>query len=116
MRQFRVINQTRGTTVGDQITVADTSVSRMVGLLGKPGLDAGRGLWITPSSGVHTLGMRFPIDVIGLDKNLKVVKLWPRLVPWRLTSVSLRLRSVIELPPGRIDECEVQVGDALSFS
>ena len=66
----------------------------MVGLLGKRGLNAGEGLWIKPSSGVHTLGMMFGIDVIGLDKELRVVKLWPRLVPFRVTSVSLKIRSV----------------------
>ncbi len=88
----------------------------MVGLLGKRGLDAGEGLWIKPSSGVHTFGMKFSIDVIGLDRDLKVIKLWSRLVPFRVTSVSLKLRSVIELPPGRIDECQVSVGDQLRIA
>jgi uncharacterized membrane protein (UPF0127 family) len=85
----------------------------MVGLLGKRGLNVGEGLWIRPSSGVHTVGMRFPIDVIGLDKDLKVVKIWSRLVPFRVTSVSVRIRSVIELEAGRIDECLVEIGDTL---
>ncbi len=113
MREVEVIDQTRGTLVGDRIVVAETSLARMAGLLGRCGLDAGRGLWITPSSGVHTFGMKFAIDVIGLDKEFKVVRLWERLVPQRITSVSLRLRSVVELPPGRIAECGVQMGDAL---
>ena len=115
MREVRVVNQTRGTVVGERITVADTSITRMVGLLGKTGLDAGRGLWIKPSSGVHTIGMKFPIDVIGLDKNKVVVKLWQRLVPYRITSVSTKLRSVVELPPGRIAECGVELGDELGI-
>jgi uncharacterized membrane protein (UPF0127 family) len=76
-------------------------------------VDAGGGLWIKPSSGVHTFFMRFAIDVIGLDKNLRVIKLWPDLVPWRVTSVSLQLRSVIELSAGHIAECGVQLGDVL---
>jgi uncharacterized protein len=115
MRVVTVINQTRETVIGSQITVANTSLSRMIGLLGKRGLNAGEGLWIKPSSGVHTFGMKFPIDVIGLDKDLRVVKLWPRLVPFRMTSVSLKVRSVIELGAGRIAECEVQVGDLLEL-
>jgi uncharacterized protein len=113
MRVVTVTNQTRETVIGDQITVADTSLSRMIGLLGKRGLNAGEGLWIRPSSGVHTIGMKFAIDVIGLDKNLRVVKLWPRLVPFRVTSVSLKVQSVIELGAGRIAECQVQLGDLL---
>ncbi len=69
-----------------------------------------------PSSGVHTLGMMFSIDVIGLDKELRVVKLWPRLVPFRVTSVSLKVRSVVELEAGRIEACQVQLGDLLQIS
>jgi uncharacterized protein len=87
----------------------------MIGLLRKRGLNAGEGLWIKPSSGVHTVGMKFTIDVIGLDKNLRVVKLWPQLVPFRVTSVSLKLRSVIELGAGQIAECGVQLGDLLEI-
>jgi uncharacterized protein len=116
MRVVQVVNQTRGTLIGDEIKVADSSLSRMVGLLGKGGLNAGEGLWIMPSSGVHTVGMKFSIDVIGLDRDLKVIKLWSRLAPFRVTSVSLRLQSVIELPPGRIDECQVSVGDQLQIA
>jgi uncharacterized protein len=113
MYVITVTNETRGTIIGDQITIADTSLSRMVGLLGQRGVDAGGGLWIKPSSGVHTFFMRFPIDVIGLDKNMRVIKLWRTLVPYRITSVSLQLRSVIELSSGRIAECGVQLGDVL---
>jgi uncharacterized membrane protein (UPF0127 family) len=113
MRVVTVSDLIRGTVIGDRIKVANTSFSRMVGLLGKPGLNIGEGLWISPCSGVHTVGMRFTIDVIGLDKDLKVVKIWSRLDPFRVTSVSLKIRSVIELGAGRIDECMVEIGDTL---
>src|SRR5271155_98396 len=109
MRVVRVVNQTRGTLIGDKIKVADSSLSRMVGLLGKRGLDAGEGLWIKPSSGVHTVGMRFTIDVIGLDKERRVIKLWPNLVPFRVTAVSMKLHSVIELPAGTIQASQVEL-------
>jgi uncharacterized membrane protein (UPF0127 family) len=85
----------------------------MFGLLGKSGLDAGGGLWIKPSSGVHTFFMRFRIDVIGLDRDRKVVKLWRCLAPWRVTSVSLKIQSVVELPCGAINASQTQVGDQL---
>ena len=113
MRVVTVINKTRGTLLGDRIEVADTSMSRMFGLLGRRGLGDGEGLWIRPSSGVHTVGMKFSIDVIGLDKELKVVRVWPRLVPYRVTSVDLKVRSVIELGAGGIDQGDVMVGDLL---
>ena len=115
-RLVTVSNTNRETVIGDQVEVADTSRTRLFGLLGKRNLDTGKGLWIKPSSGVHTLGMMFSIDVIGLDKNLRVTRLWPDLVPYRVTSVSNKVRSVIELPAGRIAECNVQLGDQLQIS
>jgi uncharacterized membrane protein (UPF0127 family) len=111
-----VTNSTRSTTLGDGIELADTSIRRMVGLLGRRGLAAGGGLWISPSSGVHTFGMAFSIDVVGLDRDLKVVKLWRCLKPFRLTSVSLKLKSVIELPCGVISQAQLQVGDQLHIA
>jgi uncharacterized membrane protein (UPF0127 family) len=115
MRLVKVKNTNRDTVIGDRIEVADTSSTRLFGLLGKKHLDTGKGLWIKPSSGVHTFFMSIPIDVIGLDKNRKIVKLWPNLVPWRVTSVSTRLHSVVELPAGRIAACKTQLGDTLSI-
>ena len=108
-------NITRATTVGTRITIADTSLRRLLGLLGKRRLDAGCGLLIRPSSGVHTFGMLFSIDVVALSKNLQVLKLWPRLAPFRVTSVSLKTHSILELPAGQISDCGIKVGDQLEF-
>lgn len=116
MRLVKVTNRTRGTTIGESVELADTSWTRLWGLLGRRGLNAGGGLWIKPSSGVHTLGMKFAIDVVGLDKQMRVVKLWPELVPFRVTSVSLQISSVIELAAGRIRECSIEVGDVLEVA
>ena len=116
MRSVRVVNRTRNTTVGDKIELADTSLTRLWGLLGRSGLGAGGGLWIAPSSGVHTMGMKFPIDVVGLDRNRRVVKLWHSLVPYRVTSVSLKTSSVIELAAGEILRAGIEVGDELAVS
>jgi uncharacterized membrane protein (UPF0127 family) len=113
---LKVTNTTRATVVGENIELADTSWKRMFGLLGRRGLDAGGGLWIKPSSGVHTFGMAFGIDVVGLDKNLKVIKLWRCLRPFRVTSISFRLGSVIELPCGVIDQSQLKIGDQLQIA
>jgi uncharacterized membrane protein (UPF0127 family) len=113
---LRVMNTTRSCVVGDHVELADTSRTRLFGLLGRRGLDAGGGLWIKPSSGVHTFFMAFSIDVVGLDGNLKVIKLWRNLVPYRMTSVSLKMRSVLELPSGVILQTGMEVGDQLHIS
>jgi hypothetical protein len=113
---LKVTNTTRGTTVGDKVELADTSLKRMFGLLGRRGLDAGGGLWIKPSSGVHTVGMAFRIDVVGLDRDLKVIKLWRCIPPFRVTSVSMKVKSVVELPCGAINDSQMQIGDQLQIS
>jgi uncharacterized membrane protein (UPF0127 family) len=112
---LKVSNLTRGTIVGDKVELADTSFKRMFGLLGRRGLDAGGGLWIRPSSGVHTVGMAFKIDVVGLDRDLKVVRLWPCMPAFRLTSVSFKISSVLEFSCGVISESQTEVGDQLQI-
>jgi uncharacterized membrane protein (UPF0127 family) len=111
--QITIRNATRATLVGTRIAVADTGLARLIGLLGRRGLEQDSGLWIQPSSGVHTFGMRFPIDVVALDRKLRVCALWPKLRPWRISGVSWRIHSVIELPTGSIDRAKIQHGDQL---
>ena len=109
-------NVTRATTVGTRITIADTSLTRLIGLAGRRRLDAGCGLLIRPSSGVHTFGMLFAIDVVALSKDLRVLKIWERLAPFRVTTISLKTYSILELPAGGISACEMKVGDQLELS
>ena len=116
MKQLTVSIPEKSVTVGSKIGLADTSMTRLFGLLGKNGLEAGAGILIRPSSGVHTMGMKFAIDVIALDRNLRVVKVWPRLRPWRVTSVSLKTHSVLELAPGQIEQCGIEPGDQLAIT
>lgn len=78
-------------------------------------LDAEEGLWIRPCSGVHTFGMAFAIDVVGLDGDWRVTKLWQNLRPHRMTSLVPRVRSVIELPAGSIDNRSIHLGDVLEL-
>lgn len=115
MRVVAVRNEVTGESIGNQVHVANTSFSRMRGLLGRRHLPAGEGLWIRPSSGVHTFGMKFAIDVIGLDRRNRVVRLWNTLVPNRITSVSFKVASVIELPAGKIAESGTRVGHTLEM-
>lgn len=103
-------NSTKATVIGE-IAVADSFFTRFLGLMGRQGLPPGHGLWIQPSSGVHTMWMRFTIDVIALDKHKRVCALWPQLKPWRISPVSLKIASVVELNAGAIAQLGIQVGD-----
>ena len=113
MQMLVILNRTTRADIGDRIECADTSLTRLVGLLGRRGLEAGGGIWIRPSSGVHTFGMRFAIDVVGLDQGMRVVKLWPRIKPHRMTSINPKVRSVLELVAGQIEARAIRVGDTL---
>jgi uncharacterized membrane protein (UPF0127 family) len=113
---MNLINKTRATVVGTRIRIADTSLTRLIGLVGKRRLDAGCGLLIKPSSGIHTFGMLFAIDVVALSKNLRVLKLWHRLAPFRVTSIQLKTHCILELPAGQIRNCQIEIGDQLEFS
>ena len=108
-------NRTKANTIGTQIAVAETSLTRLVGLAGRRRLDAGCGLLIRPSSGIHTFGMLFSIDAVALDKNLRVLRVWHRLAPFRMTSIHLKTDSMLELPAGQICNCRIGVGDQLEF-
>ncbi len=113
-----VYNRTRETFVATEANIADSYFSRLVGLLGKGARWAqlGRGLWIVPSRGVHTIGMLFPIDLIFLSKEKQVVHIEEHLRPFRVSKVSLKATSVLELPAHTIYRSRTQVGDQLEIA
>ncbi len=117
-RKFYVYNKTRETFVATEATLADDYFRRLVGLLGKSKRWAklGRGLWIIPSRGVHTIGMLFPIDVIFLNKEKEVVHLEEHIRPFRISRVTLKATSVLELPVHTIYHSGTKIGDRLEIS
>jgi hypothetical protein len=113
-----VYNRTREVFVATETTVADTYVRRLVGLLGKTSRWArpGRGLLIVPSHGVHTIGMLFPIDLVYLDHDNKVVHVEEHVRPFSISKVCLRAKSVLELPPHTIYRTGTRVGDRFEIA
>jgi uncharacterized membrane protein (UPF0127 family) len=95
--------------------VANTGSTRSKGLLGRESLSDGGGLWICPCEAVHTFWMRFPIDLVYLDRKNRIRKLVSALPPWRL-SACLSAHSVLELPSGTIHVTQTQPGDTLELS
>ena len=107
-------NQTRDTLLADRADIANTAALRNKGLLKHTGLAPGEGLWIVPCSAVHTVGMKFPIDVLFLNKAKKVLKIRRNMNKWKM-AVRMGARSVLELPAGRCDTMQTIVGDQLEF-
>jgi len=118
VRSVCVYNKTRETFVATEAAVADDYFRRLIGLLGKTSSWAklGRGLWIVPSRGVHSIGMLFPIDLMFLSKDKKVVHVEEHFRPFRVSRVSLRTASVLELPAHTIYRSGTRVGDTLEIS
>ena len=111
----RVYNTTKSRCLGDQIRMADSSLRRLVGLLGKRSLAPGCGLFIVPSQAIHTVGMAFPIDVIFVDKKYNVLGVREAVRPFRVTRVFWKALGVLELPVGTISSSRTEVGDQIKL-
>ena len=112
-RKYCVYNQTRECFLSLGVAAADTTAARLRGLIGKLSLKADDGLWVVPSSGVHTMGVLFPVDLIYLDENdrvIHVVESFPtfRIAPWKSNAAS-----VLELSTHTIYSSQTQPGDQL---
>ena len=110
-------NRTRNAYLATHLSVAETHWSRLRGLMLKDvaTFPAGDGLWIVPSRGVHTLAMKFPIDVLYLDANKFVVHVEQNLKPWRVARVSMHTTSVLELPGDTLTSSGTAVGDEIEI-
>lgn len=110
-----VRNLTRQSVLATELEIADTGPKRNKGLLGRNDLGRGGGLWIVPCESVHTFFMRFPIDLVYLDRRNCVRKVRSAVGPWRI-SACLTAHSILELPAGVILSSHTQKGDILEFS
>jgi uncharacterized membrane protein (UPF0127 family) len=97
------------------VSRADSFFRRLVGLLGRKQLGEDEGLWIEPCDSVHTLFMRFPIDVAFVDRSGVVVRKLDRLPPWRATRIHHRARACVELAAGVLQKYGVVEGSRLAL-
>lgn len=98
-----------------RVQVARALGARLRGLLGRRDWEGLDGLLIEPCNGVHTLFLRFAIDVVFLDGDDRVVAI-ERLRPNRLGRIHPRARRALELPEGTADRFDLRAGDQVSFS
>ncbi len=113
---LRISNPIRQSVLGDRIGIADTTLTRFVGLMGRGSLAPGHGLLIRPSNGVHTLWMRFSIDVLLLDREHRVLSVYGNLRPFRITAINWKASTALELPSGTIALTNTQLGDQLQLT
>lgn len=108
-----VYNQTRECFLGLRVTAADTSFTRLKGLIGRLHLRSDEGIWIVPSSGVHTLGVLFRLDLIYLNESQEVIDAIEYFPRFRIAPLRIRAASVLELPQHTIYSSQTQKGDRL---
>lgn len=108
---MKAIIKTSGAVLVDDVETAESLVARLKGLLGRSSLPTGHALWLRPCNGIHTFGMRFPIDVVVLDRELRVVAFVSDLLPNRLTKVYRHAASVLELPAGTLAGKPLAIGE-----
>jgi uncharacterized membrane protein (UPF0127 family) len=114
-RYVRVDNLTRGTSVAERCRVAASLGDRAVGLLATPNLPAGGGLLIERTQSIHMFFMRYPVDVVFLDRHARVTRTVAGLRPWRVVWWARGARDCIELPVGALSVSGTAVGDHLGI-
>ncbi len=111
-----IMNLNRNRVVAQEVKYCRTVWSRLRGWLGRKNPPTvGQGLYLTPCQGVHTLGMRFSVDVVFIDKQGMVLRTLT-LQPWRLSPFLPAARGVLELPVGTCEQGVCEPGDQLSLA
>jgi uncharacterized membrane protein (UPF0127 family) len=111
----KVTNATKGTVVADDVRIARSMWSRFWGLMGRKSLPDGQGLLLDPCSSVHMFFMRFPIDVVFLDRENKVVKVVSELKPYRTALGGRASKKALELPARSAERARIEPGDVLTL-
>ncbi len=112
---MRVFNQTRDALLVSQGRVADNFWLRLRGLLGVGSLQKEEGLILVGEKSIHTLFMKFPIDVVYVDQGFKVIRIDINMTPYRLGPLVVQSAYVVEMPVGTIVNTATEVGDQLKF-
>ena len=98
--------------IGSQIRVADSPISRMIGLMFKKEMNGFDGLLIKPCNSIHTFFCRYNLDILFIDKNMKIIKIIRNLKPWRMTWIYFKASQVLELNGGTLSN-DIIEGDTL---
>jgi uncharacterized membrane protein (UPF0127 family) len=111
---YALRNMRNGRVLAHNVIGAFDSRARRKGLLGRGAFADGQAMVIAPSNAIHTLGMKFPIDVAFVRRDGRILKCAPAVEPWRM-AVALRAYAVIELPAGALTRHDTKVGDVMTI-
>lgn len=110
-----LVRDSDGFCVAQQVVCAHGLISRAIGLLGRTGLPGNFTLWLKPCRAVHTWGMRFPIDVMFVDRDLCITRIVIHLPPWRFAHGGTKADSAFEFSADTPAMSHLMVGDVLTL-
>jgi len=99
---MRLVESESGRVIAAEVEVARSSWARFMGLMGRTAMPTGSALWIEPCNSIHMFFMRFAIDVLFLDRQMRVKRVMLNLKPWRISPIVFGARSTVELPSGTL--------------
>ncbi len=111
----QVYNVNSSLYVSRQTVIADTFLTRLIGLLLTKKFKPGSGLIIEPCKSIHMFFMRYPIDVIFYNQNLEIVALVENIQPWQFTKVYSKAKACLELPINSIRQSNSSINDQLKI-
>ena len=106
-------NKRNNQLIAENVILANSFAQRSKGLLGKKSFEKENTLWIQRCQSIHTFFMKFPLDAVFVDKDLKVTNILFNLKPWRVTPYYFKAKSVFEFAAGTIDKDKITIGDQL---
>jgi uncharacterized protein len=109
-----VVTAGGGAVVCNHCVVADSPLLRLRGLLGRTSLASGEGILLRPTGAIHTWFMRFPIDAVFLDRELRVIGTASSVRPWRFAA-RRGARAVLELGAGEAARRGIRPGMQLEL-
>ena len=113
---MKIINETKGTVLAENVIVANTFFGWIIGLLNRSEILPGEALLIRPCNSVHTFFMKFPIDVVFVSKDHRILITIPNMKPFRFSQVVLESRFVLELPAGTLEAAKTYHSDIIQIS
>lgn len=115
MYNMKILNSNKQIILATKVFYAENFFQRLIGLIGTKYLDKATGLLITPCSSVHTCFMRYPIDVIFLDEDNKILHIMHSIKPYRFSPIVKRAKKVLELPAGTCISTGTAINDQVEL-
>ena len=113
---MQALNHTRQEILAERGAVAAQRWTRLRGLIGRSSLHESEGLLLLGTKAIHTIGMRFAIDVLFLDEDGRAIHLLHAFKPSQISPLIGRSAMVLELPAGTLEKTGTQVGDWIEVS